>query len=221
MGEIALQNQTMSSREIAELTGKRHPDVSRDVENMLAELGVDVSKTAHIYLDSMNREQTEYQLDQELTFTLITGYSVALRNKVVKRWLELEAKASAQAALDFGHRVEALACAKVATARENHELLTLAIKHVQKQCKKFAWDRVKKLVNLRVQQLGLDLNVDWELSPYLQRDIRPPMFPGDTQSPAFATLVGEVASSYAWAADLAFLDVNLKSKKGLALLSGY
>lgn len=80
----------MTSREIADLTGKRHPDVSRDIKTMLSELGIDVSKSARIYLDGMNRQQTEYVLDQELTFTLITGYSIKLRNAVIKRWLELE-----------------------------------------------------------------------------------------------------------------------------------
>lgn len=81
---------TMSSREIAELTGKRHPDVKRDIEKTLIELQEDVSKFAHIYLDSMNREQTEYRLDRELTETLLLGYSAQLRRKVLVRLRELE-----------------------------------------------------------------------------------------------------------------------------------
>lgn len=81
---------TMSSREIAELTGKRHPDVKRDIEKMLNDLGEDVSKFAHIYLDSMNREQTEMRLDRDLTENLLLGYSAPLRRKVLARLRELE-----------------------------------------------------------------------------------------------------------------------------------
>lgn len=81
---------TMSSREIAELCEKRHPDVKRDVENMLRELGINVSSFAHIYRDARNREQREFLLDRELTETLITGYSIALRHKVIRRLHELE-----------------------------------------------------------------------------------------------------------------------------------
>ncbi|WP_201269229.1 Rha family transcriptional regulator [Sinorhizobium meliloti] len=88
---IGNQPVTMSSREIAELTGKRHPDVKRDTERMLVDLGEDVSRFAHIYTDSMNREQTEYRLDRELTETLLLGYSAPLRRKVIKRLRELEA----------------------------------------------------------------------------------------------------------------------------------
>lgn len=81
---------TMSSREISELTKKRHPDVKRDCEVMFKELGKDASKFAHIYYDSMNRPQTEYELDKELTMTLVTGYNIVLRNGVINRWDELE-----------------------------------------------------------------------------------------------------------------------------------
>jgi anti-repressor protein len=80
----------MTSREIAELTGKRHPDVKRDIETMMADLKEDVSKNARIYRDSMNRQQAEYLLDRELTDTLLTGYSAVLRRKVIARWRELE-----------------------------------------------------------------------------------------------------------------------------------
>jgi phage antirepressor YoqD-like protein len=82
----------MSSREIAELTGKRHPDVKRDIERMLSDLEEDVSNFAHIYSDSMNREQTEFRLDRELTETLLLGYSAPLRLKVIRRLRELEAQ---------------------------------------------------------------------------------------------------------------------------------
>lgn len=51
---------TMSSREIAELTGKQHQHVKRDCEIMFSELELDASSFGHIYLDSMNREQVEY-----------------------------------------------------------------------------------------------------------------------------------------------------------------
>lgn len=90
---------TMSSREIAELTGKRHPDVKRDIDRMMAELAEDVSKYAHIYFDSMNRQQTEYQLDRDLTETLLLGYSAPLRRKVLARLRELEGIVANPAAL--------------------------------------------------------------------------------------------------------------------------
>lgn len=83
---------TMSSREIAELTGKQHFHVRRDIENMLSELGEDVSKFGCTYLDSLNRQQQEFRLNRELTDTLLTGYSAELRRRVVVRWRELEAR---------------------------------------------------------------------------------------------------------------------------------
>lgn len=83
---------TMTTREIAKLTGKQVQHVNRDTIAMFKELEIDASKSGRIYLDSMNRQKTEYVLDQELTFTLITGYNIKLRNLVVKRWLELEGR---------------------------------------------------------------------------------------------------------------------------------
>lgn len=82
----------MTSREISELTGKQLQHVNRDVLSMLSELELDASSFGRIYLDTLNRQKTEYVLDQELTFTLITGYSIKLRNAVIKRWLDLESQ---------------------------------------------------------------------------------------------------------------------------------
>ena len=81
---------TMSSREISELTGKRHTDVKRDILVMSEQLEIDVSKFASIYIDSQNREQREFLLDQDTTLCLVSGYSAKLRMAIIKRWKELE-----------------------------------------------------------------------------------------------------------------------------------
>ncbi|EAT4615389.1 hypothetical protein EWO75_17270 [Salmonella enterica] len=81
---------TMSSRQIAEYTGKEHKHVRRDIKNMLQALGEDESKFGRIYIDSMNREQVEYDLNEELTITLVTGYNVVMRNTVIKEWQRLK-----------------------------------------------------------------------------------------------------------------------------------
>ncbi|PPS64455.1 phage antirepressor [Pseudomonas sp. BRM28] len=83
----------MSSREISDLTGKRHPDVKRDIQVMARDLKEDASSFARIYLDTLNRQQTEYLLDREHTDCLLTGYSAAMRMAVIKRWRELEGQA--------------------------------------------------------------------------------------------------------------------------------
>lgn len=84
------QTLTMTSREIAEVTGKQHQHVKRDIEKMLDDLQEDASNFGRIYLDSMNRKQTEYVLDREHTECLVTGYSALLRMRVIKRMHELE-----------------------------------------------------------------------------------------------------------------------------------
>jgi phage antirepressor YoqD-like protein len=83
---------TMTSREIAELTGKNHKNIVRDITSMLFVLQENALIFERIYFDSMNREQKEYALDRELTETLLTGYSAVLRRKVIVRWHELEGK---------------------------------------------------------------------------------------------------------------------------------
>nr|WP_112312741.1 MULTISPECIES: Rha family transcriptional regulator [unclassified Pseudomonas] len=89
----------MSSREIANLTGKRHDNVKRDVVAMLKDLKVDPLSFEDIYLDGRNREQVQYQLDREHTDCLLTGYSPALRMRVIRRWRELEGQSEARQAV--------------------------------------------------------------------------------------------------------------------------
>ncbi len=88
------EQKTMGTREIANLCEKEHFHVKRDCEVMFTSLDLDASKFGGIYFDSMNRQQTEYLLDEELTMTLVTGYNIVLRNRVIKRWKELELQAN-------------------------------------------------------------------------------------------------------------------------------
>lgn len=91
---------TMSSREIATLTGKRHDHVMRDIDNLNVEYEkLDIPKIGDIYyLDSRNRRQREYRLTKMQTMDLMTGYNASLRIKVNRRWEELERK---QQQIDF------------------------------------------------------------------------------------------------------------------------
>ena len=112
---------TMSSREIAELCEKEHFHVKRDCEVVFRGLNLDASKFGCTYLDSMNREQTEYLLDEELTMTLVTGYNIVLRNRVIKRWKELEDKASKPVELSRMDLIQlALAAEQENQALKNH-----------------------------------------------------------------------------------------------------
>lgn len=82
---------TMSSVEIAELTGKLHKNVLVDIRSMFAELEIDSADFSAQYKDSTGRFLPCFNLDREMTDTLLTGYSAKMRLAVVRRWRELEA----------------------------------------------------------------------------------------------------------------------------------
>lgn len=84
--------QTMSSLQIAEITGKRHDAVLRDIRNLL-EQGVDVHNFVEtFYTDKSNRQSPCYQLTKTGCLILASGYSAVLREKIINRWIELEMK---------------------------------------------------------------------------------------------------------------------------------
>lgn len=83
----------MSSREIAELTGKLHTHVIRDVRVMLEDFG-DEPNLVHVPEEKDSRGYTAcFKLPKDLTITLISGYNVKMRHAITKRWMELEARA--------------------------------------------------------------------------------------------------------------------------------
>lgn len=81
---------TMSSREIADLTGKRHNNVIRDIRAMFDQLGDDAN-LSHLREEKDARGYTAcFHLDRYHTEVLVTGYDVKRRAAVIKRWYDLE-----------------------------------------------------------------------------------------------------------------------------------
>ena len=65
---------TMSSLEIAELTGKRHDNVMVDIEKMLSDLGKAAPDFAGTYKTARGNEYKCYNLPKELADLLLTKY---------------------------------------------------------------------------------------------------------------------------------------------------
>ena len=89
------EERTMTSREIAELTGKRHDHVMTDIRKMLSELGLTSTGFSGDLPDSYGRMQPCFNLPKRETMILVSGYSIPMRARIVDRWLELEAKVGA------------------------------------------------------------------------------------------------------------------------------
>ncbi|WPJ52879.1 hypothetical protein RCIP0068_00030 [Klebsiella phage RCIP0068] len=100
--------QTMSSREIAELTGKEHKHIIRDIRTIIEQLK-DGPNLDHEEFQSLtdNRGYTsEYLLTKNQTLLLMTGYNIPLRQKLINRWQELE-NANKPTLPDFTNPAEA------------------------------------------------------------------------------------------------------------------
>lgn len=88
---------TMSSREIAELTGKRHDNVLRDTESMLDSLNIEQTSLLSFDNSGANGRKVKfYKLPKDLTLTLVSGYNIQLRKRIIDRWLELEEQPQSQ-----------------------------------------------------------------------------------------------------------------------------
>jgi phage regulator Rha-like protein/phage antirepressor YoqD-like protein len=91
---------TMSSHEIAELTGKRHDNVLRDIKGMLTALKIEASAFEGTYRDASGRSLSCFNLPRRECLILVSGYSVELRAKIIDRWQELEERSDGRAIID-------------------------------------------------------------------------------------------------------------------------
>jgi len=88
-----MTTQTMSSLEIAKLTGKQHKNVMADIRNMLKELDIMTAEFSAVRLNSRNKEIPCYNLPKRETLILVSGYNIKMRAAIIDRWQELEDQA--------------------------------------------------------------------------------------------------------------------------------
>lgn len=116
---------TMSSLEIAELTGKEHKNVMVDIRNMLESLEkavADFSATAFYEVNNAKRTRDIFNLPKRETLILVSGYSVLMRAKIIDRWQELEAKQNPKIPLTYIQALERL----IETEKQKEAALELA-----------------------------------------------------------------------------------------------
>ena len=152
LADISNFENLMSSREIAELCEKRHKHVIRDICKMLDNLGINLTGPnlgslnfkEQTYKDAKGEMRKEYLLDFELTMTLISGYNVVLRNRIIKRWQELELQQQ-----------------QIQLAKQNKQLLALENKLQDAQIKACQFDALvaqSGFLNFRKVAKELELN---------------------------------------------------------------
>lgn len=94
MDELIKIQETMSSLEIAKLTGKQHAHVMRDIRSLL-EQGVHESNFGLMFRinklgNGAERKDPYYELTKKGCLILASGYDAKLREKIIDRWEELE-----------------------------------------------------------------------------------------------------------------------------------
>lgn len=88
MDLMSVSEMTMSSLEIAELTGKRHDNILADIRKMLAE--IQSPEKLGDYQDGLGRTYPMLLLDKEEALCLVSGYNIKMRMAIIKRWQQLE-----------------------------------------------------------------------------------------------------------------------------------
>lgn len=88
--------QTMSSLEIAELTGKNHKEVLRDIRKILEEVEIDSAQFCAQYKDESGKSNPYFNLPERECHLIISGYSAKHRLVIIDRWTDLENKQQLQ-----------------------------------------------------------------------------------------------------------------------------
>jgi len=85
---------TMSSVEIAELTGKQHKHVKTDIVKLLNELELRHADFSESLKNNQNQSVLVYNLPKRECLILVSGYSIKMRAAIIDRWQSLEEQQS-------------------------------------------------------------------------------------------------------------------------------
>lgn len=88
--------QTMTSLQVAEITGRQHSNVMRDIRNLLEQLedkqqfSFELSFSIRELPNGGSKKEPFYILTKKDCLLLASGYDANLRAKIINRWEELE-----------------------------------------------------------------------------------------------------------------------------------
>jgi len=144
---------TMSSREIAEITGKQHAHVMRDLRSTLDSIaesknGLGVYEAN--YLDSNGQQRPMYLLDKKATLLIVSGYDVNLRLAIINRWEELETQNAAKLPSTYIEALESLILAE-----KQKEALLLESQEKQARIEKLIHNSKLYTVTELAKEVGL------------------------------------------------------------------
>lgn len=154
----------MTSLEIAELTGKRHDSVLRDIRNVLAQ-GVDAHNFVETsYTDKSNRQNKCYELSKKGCLILASGYDALLREKIINRWEYLETNNRHQLPSNYLEALKALVVAEEQKQQliedgkaKDNEIITLSAAITEMQPKVSYYDKIlASKATLTVTQVAQD-----------------------------------------------------------------
>lgn len=172
---------SMSSREIAELTGKDHKHVLTDVRNLLVELNIDSAEFSAQYKDSTGRALPCFNLPKRETLILISGYNILMRARIIDRWQELETttRQSVVAIPNFSNPAEAARAwaeqyearqiaektkAEIGSRREATAMATASVASRQAQQLQIQLDQSKRFATVkRVEAVFPGHKFDWRI----------------------------------------------------------
>ena len=140
--------QTITSLEVAELTGKQHTHIMRDIRNILSQIDeINQSNFGLVkYTDTKGEERPMFNLTKEGCLCLVSGYDANLRMKIIDRWEELELQNQPQVPQTFS----SAQTEQTITSLEVAELTGKQHKHIMRDIR-----------NLLDKGVGAHNFVDW------------------------------------------------------------
>lgn len=96
MTELLTIKETMSSLEIASITGKQHAHIMRDIRSLLEQGVAESNFGLGSYTDANGQNRPCYNLTKKGCLILASGYDAKLREKIIDRWEELEMEKQAK-----------------------------------------------------------------------------------------------------------------------------
>lgn len=129
--QIIGSKETMTSREIAEITGKRHSDVMRDIRTLSEQVKESNECIFALveYIDEKGENRPMYSLSKKECLLLASGYKPMLRLAIINRWEELEKTLKLQLPQTYLEALKALVESeeeKLKLQIENKEMLPKA-----------------------------------------------------------------------------------------------